>query len=401
MPVTDPHTVLEHLSGQEGAMTAFLEDLVRAESPSDDPESQQAVLEQIGGALTEIGFVVRHYPGKLAGGHLYARPRRREHGQPVQLLIGHSDTVWPVGTLEKWEVQVQNGRLCGPGSFDMKAGLMQIVFALRALHELGLEPAVAPVVFVNSDEEIGSKESRPRIRRLARVANRAFVLEPALGPSGQLKTARKGGGRFTVSIEGRSAHAGLDPGAGASAIVELAHVIHTLHALNDVERGISVNVGTIEGGNRPNVVAAASRAVVDVRVRTMEDARYVEEQIHQLVGTTPGVTVQVEGAITRLPMEPTPRNRVLWRQAQEAGRELGLELEEATAGGASDGNETSLFCATLDGLGAVGDGAHAHHEHVELRYLAERTALLVLLLMADPVPDTDMVATTSAASESA
>jgi glutamate carboxypeptidase len=273
----------------------------------------------------------------------------------------------------------------GPGVYDMKGGLVQMVFALRTLYELDLTPPLTPIVFVNSDEEVGSPDSRPRIHRLARVADRAFVLEPSLGPEGKLKTARKGVGRFTIRIKGKSAHAGLDPESGASAIVELSHVIQKLHALNDAERGITVNVGMIEGGQRPNVVAPTSRAIADVRVLTCEDANLVERTIHSLEVSTPGVTLDVEGGIRRPPLERTPRNRALWHVAQDAADRLGIALDEGTAGGASDGNETSAFCATLDGLGPVGDGAHAEHEYVELDKMVERTALLVLLLLADPL----------------
>ena len=244
---------------------------------------------------------------------------------------------------------------------------------------------MTPVVLVNSDEEIGSPDSRPRIHRLARIAERAFVLEPSLGPEGKLKTARKGVGRFTIRIKGKSAHAGLDPEAGASAIVELSHVIQKLHALNDAERGITVNVGMIEGGQRPNVVAPTSRATADVRVLTCDDAKRIEAAIHSLEVSTPGVTLDIEGGIRRPPLERTPRNRALWHVAQEAADRLGIDLDEGTAGGASDGNETSALCATLDGLGAVGDGAHAEHEYVDLDKMVERTALLALLLLADPL----------------
>ena len=278
-------------------------------------------------------------------------------------------------------VEVGNGVIRGPGVYDMKGGLVQMVFALRALRELDLEPAVTPVVFINSDEEVGSKESARHIRRLARVAERVFVLEPSLGPSGKLKTARKGVGRFSVLVEGVAAHAGLNPEEGASAILELSYLIQALFALNDPARGTTVNVGTIDGGFSPNVIAPQSRAVVDVRVPTREEACRVKEQILGLKPLTPGVRLRVEGGMGRPPMERTPRNQRLWERARELGEALGLGLEEGMAGGASDGNTTSLFTATLDGLGAVGDGAHALHEFVYADRMVERCALLVLLLM--------------------
>ena len=384
----DAQAVWEHLSTCRPAMTTLLAELVCAESPSDVPEAQRDVFALLADALRPADYAAMHLPGRKTGGQLYARPRHRTRGRPVQLLLGHGDTVWPIGTLDDMPVEVtDDGRMRGPGVYDMKGGLVQMVFALRTLHALDLTPPVTPVVFVNSDEEVGSHESRPRIHRLARVADRTFVLEPSLGPDGKLKTARKGVGRFTIRIKGRSAHAGLDPGKGASAIVELSHVIQKLHALNDPERGITVNVGMIEGGQRPNVVAPTSSAVADVRVRTDGDARAVATAIHNLEATTPGITLDIDGAIRRPPLERTPRNRRLWHLAQEAADRLGIELEEGTAGGASDGNETSLFSPTLDGLGPVGDGAHAQHEYVDLEKMVERTALLVLLLLADPLKE--------------
>jgi glutamate carboxypeptidase len=232
---------------------------------------------------------------------------------------------------------------------------------------------------------VGSRESTRHIRRLARLAERAFVLEPSLGPSGKLKTARKGAGRFTVSVEGEAAHAGLDPGKGSSAILELSYLIQALFALNDPERGTTVNVGTIDGGLGPNVVAPRSSAVVDVRVPTRDEARRVQEAITSLEPVTPGVTLRVEGCMGRPPIERTPRNRRLWERACELGADLGLTLEEGVAGGASDGNTTSLYTATLDGLGGVGDGAHARHEFVFADRMVERCALLTLLLLEPPL----------------
>jgi glutamate carboxypeptidase len=215
--------------------------------------------------------------------------------------------------------------------------------------------------------------------------NRVFVLEPSLGQAGRLKTARKGIGRFTVVVEGKAAHAGLDPGGGASAILELSHVIQQLFALNDHERGITVNVGTIDGGLRPNVVAPESRAVADVRVETLADAVRVEQSILKLQSTTPGTRLAIEGGFGRPALERTPANRKLWDLAVDLGRELGMDLKQGLAGGGSDGNTTSLYTATLDGLGAIGDGAHAPHEHLLIGPSLERAALLATLLMADPL----------------
>ncbi len=278
--------------------------------------------------------------------------------------------------------EVDGNVVRGPGVFDMKAGICQIVFALRALAALELEPSVLPLVFLNSDEEIGSRESTRYVRALARISSRALVMEPAMGPDGTIKTARKGVGRFTIVARGKAAHAGLDPGAGASAILELSHVIQSLFSLNDHEQGITVNVGTIDGGMSPNVVAPESRAIIDVRVETAEQAAWIEERIHSIEPVTPGVRLDIDGRIGRPPMERTPRNRALWRLARRLGDDLGLPLSEGLAGGGSDGNTTSLYTATLDGLGAVGDGAHASHEHLLVDQTLKRTALLALLILA-------------------
>jgi glutamate carboxypeptidase len=302
----------------------------------------------------------------------------------VQLLVGHVDTVWPLGTITRMPVRIVEGRLYGPGVFDMKGGLVQMLFALRALGELDLTPPATPIVFVASDEELGSFDSTMHLGRLARLASRVFVLEPAFGPGGKLKTERKGAGRFSLEVSGRASHAGVSPEEGVSAILELSYQIQRLFALNDPDRGITVNVGAIDGGLRPNVVAPAASAAIDVRVRTEEDGRRVEAAIRSLFPTQKGASIRVTGSLGRPPMLPTARNRALWLAAKRIGAELGLALDEARVGGASDGNLTSLYAATLDGLGPVGDGAHAEHEHVEVARLPERAALLALLLLESP-----------------
>ena len=262
----------------------------------------------------------------------------------------------------------------------MTGGLAQLIVALRAIRDLRLETPLQPIVFVNADEEIGSRSSTRYIRMLARHANRALVLEPALGERGDIKTARKGIGRFTVTVYGKAAHAGLDPEGGESAILELSHVIQTLFALNDVERGITVNVGTVDGGIQPNVVAPHSKAVVDVRVPTVSAGNEIEYIIHSIKPHNPEIRLHIEGGIGRPSMESTPRNHQLWERAQEIGEELGIELHQVRAGGGSDGNTTSQFTATIDGLGPVGDGAHAIHEHLLIDKTLERAALLTMLL---------------------
>lgn len=372
--------VLRWTTDRRDEMVELLTELVRMESPSDRPASQGPILDRLAELLSDLGFEARHVGGGSTGGHLFARPASRRHGAPLQLVLGHCDTVWPVGTLAGRPVQVEGDVLRGPGAFDMKGGLVQALFALRALRELELWPQVTPVVLVTSDEEIGSPDSQRFIQLLARRVRRAFVLEPALGPGGRIKTRRKGVGAFEVEIVGKSSHVGLDPEKGASAIQELSHVIQTLHGLSDPEREVTVNVGRVDGGMRTNVVAPEARAAVDVRVPDEEEGRRIEKAILGLEATTPGTRIEIEGGIRRPPMEKTPRNAALWEAARREGRRLGLELAEGTSGGASDGNLVSPHAATLDGLGAVGDGAHAEHEHVRIDRMVERSALLALLL---------------------
>jgi glutamate carboxypeptidase len=380
--------LLEYLDGRREEMVDLLVALATLESPTDVPEAQVPVQAVLTRALEERGMRVRKVQGRLTGGLLYARPLRRARGRPAQLLIGHSDTVWPIGTTTIMPVAVEDGLVRGPGTFDMKAGLVQGIFALEALARLGLDPPATPVWIINSDEEIGSPESIRWVRAVARRVARAFVLEPSYGADGRLKTARKGVGRFRVTVRGIPAHAGLDPTAGASAIVEMANVVLRLHALTDIERGTTLNVGTVRGGTRRNVVPAEATAEVDLRVATAEDGAAISRVIHHLQPKTPGTTIHIEGDLATPPLERTPRNRALWHQAAAAGERLGLSLQEYAAGGASDGNTISQFTATLDGLGAIGDGAHARHESVSAAGMPERAALLAELLMAplDEVP---------------
>ena len=374
--------LLDYLRVRRGRMRDLLERLVELESPSMVAASQRPVQALLRKALDDIGYRSRILPGRTTGGTLYASPRERRHSAPYQLILGHTDTIWPVGTLEEMPVRTDNGRLYGPGTFDMKAGLVQGLFAVEALGHCVGELDVTPVFVYNSDEEIGSPDSKDHIARLAMRADRALVLEPSLGEEGRLKTTRKGGGDFTVRVTGVAAHAGLEPEKGVSAILELARVIQRLHALNDPIRGVNVNVGTVEGGIRPNVIAPEASAEIDVRVPTRADARRIERSIRAIEATSPGASVRIEGVMDRPPMEPTPGNRRLWKLARDAGTQLGLEMEESSSGGGSDGNTTSLHTPTLDGLGAVGDGAHASHEHVVLDRMPERAALVALLLAA-------------------
>jgi len=375
----------EYLLTRKEDMILFLNELVSIESPSDKINSQHQILGYLRDRFTAMGYLAIHMYGKNTGGYLYARPKNRKKHLPHQLLIGHCDTVWPLGTIDKMPLSYIEGKIKGPGVYDMKAGITQIIFSLMAIRDMNIITKVEPVVFINSDEETGSRESTNALKRLAKLANRAYVLEPPLGLNGKLKTARKGLGRFTITVRGKAAHAGLDPTKGVNAIVELSQQVQRLYAMNDLDNGISVNIGMIEGGISPNVIAPLSKAVIDVRVLKEADGDMITKKIKSLKPIHNDVVMEIEGGIGRPPMEKTPRNQDLWEMAKKQGQQLGIDLEEATAGGGSDANTTSLYTATLDGLGTPGDGAHAAHEYILQNKLIERTALLTLLLLLEPL----------------
>ncbi len=376
--------LLEAVRARREEWTSYLLALASLESPTTDPESQRPVQELLAQSLAEVGLRVRRLRGRTSGGTLVGVPLCRP-SPGFQLLLGHTDTVWPSGTLQRMPVELEGPILRGPGVFDMKSGLTSAVIALRVLRDLGLEPALAPVVLLNSDEETGSAESTRHIARLGRRASRVFVLEPALGFEGKLKTSRRGTGLFRVDVAGRSAHAGLEPAKGASAIQELSTVVRRLHGMTDLEAGVSVNVGTVRGGVRPNVVAAEACAEVDVRVASIEQGKGIEKEILRLAAETPGCRLVIRGSVDRPPMERTGRNARLWNEARRLGASMGMDLEEGMSGGASDGNTTSVTTATLDGLGGVGDGAHAVHEHVDVDRSLDRCALLAALVLLPPL----------------
>ena len=372
--------LLAYVHDHAGDYVDFLCRLARAESPSTDPEAQGEVQRLMAEALADLDFAVMHLPGEDTGGSLYARPEQRSAEASSQLLLGHGDTVWPTGTLDTMPVTLDGERLRGPGVFDMKAGLTSIVFALRALAAHDLTPAVTPLVLVTSDEEIGSPESRVHIERLAGVAERVYVLEPALGLDGHIKTARKGTGEMTIIVRPTEAS------AESNVVLELSQLVQHLYELHEPERGVTINVGTIDGHQIDDDTGTSyGQLVVDVRVPTHEAADEVRAAIQGIEARTSGVTVEVRGGLERPPLERTPGNRRLWTLVQRLGRHLGLELEEGRAGGASDGNFTSQHTPTLDGLGAVGDGAHADHEYIHVERTLDRCALLALLLLASPL----------------
>ncbi|MFC6874654.1 M20 family metallopeptidase [Halobellus marinus] len=366
------------------ALSAYLLDLVETETPSEAPETFDRFFDRLADDLAAIGLETERAPGEETGGRLEAWSP--DPDGEVQLVLGHADTVWPLGTVENNPPEIREDVLEGPGALDMKGGLAQLVFALRALDALSLSPSLPVHVLVSSDEEIGSPESKARIADLARKANRVFVLEPASGPEGKIKIARKAVGHFTVTIKGKAAHAGLEPEEGASATEELGTVIHRLHNLTDIDSGVTVNVGQVEAGLRSNVVAPKARAEVDVRAPTADAADAVAAEIRSLEATLPGTELTVEGGFGRPPMEQTPGNRLLWERVTDVGQRLGLELEGTHSGGASDGNDASQHAPTIDGFGAVGDGAHQEFEYVKLDALVDRVALLSACLLDEPLP---------------
>lgn len=372
----------------EQEMVDLLVELARAESPTPDPAAQadsQTILRE---AFAKAGYEARLLgggAGGLDGGRLLVRPPRDRRANAYQMMVGHSDTVWDTGTLDTMPLEIREGRLHGPGTFDMKAGLVQMIFAVRALDDLGLTPAVTPVAWITTDEEIGSPYSERQTELLARRADRALILEPSKGPTGLIKTGRKGNGSYKVTVRGKAAHAGLDPESGASAILAAAGLIRRLYELNDLERGTTVSVGLIEGGTRPNVVAAECRFTIDFRATTFADIEAVTSAIEAMTPDIPGTTVEFEGGAERGPVERTPRNQALWHATRDAGAALGLDLDEVFVGGGSDGNITSAFTPTIDGLGPVGDGAHARHEHVVVASLPERSGLLAMILLEPPL----------------
>ena len=346
----------------------LLRELVEIESPSGSPGTA-AVSRRIAEELERLGATVE----LLDGGHLRADLPGR--GRPL-LLSGHTDTVWPVGTLHTMPFRVEGDRAYGPGTYDMKACL---VVMLEAIRRAGAGRRDLRV-FLTADEELGSLHGRRPLEEAADGAAAAFVVEPP-GAGGNLKTSRKGLGRFTLTVAGRPAHAGTHRRHGVSAIEELAHQILALHALTDEERGITVNVGVIEGGTSENVIAAEARARIDVRVEHARDQKPIEQALASLRPVEPLAGLTLGGGWTRPPLERSAESAVLFERAREHGRELGLELAEESSGGGSDGNLVgALGVPVLDGLGAQGGGAHAHDEHVFLPSIEPRAELLARLL---------------------
>jgi len=365
------------VKAQQSWISTTLRSLVEIESPSDDKPSVDAATGFAAELAKLLGGRIRTHKQRQFGDILEIRfgPSRTKL-KPV-LLLGHLDTVWPLGTLRAMPWREQGGRYYGPGVLDMKAGVVMALAAMRVLGQLGITRPVT--LLLNSDEEVGSPVSRPITERLALASAAVLVLEPAQGLA--CKTARKGIADYRLHVTGVAAHSGVDFARGHSAILELARLIQTVAGFTDLELGRTVNPGVILGGTRSNVVAAEAWAQIDVRIARASDAVKIDRLFRGLKCADPGCKLEVTGGMNRPPMERKPGTVALYKQARRLAAELGFELAEASTGGGSDGNFTAaLGVPTLDGLGAVGEGAHAAHESVTIEHLVPRTALLAAMI---------------------
>ena len=362
-------------------MLEALRELTTRESPSLEKVPTDHCCEFLAELWLQRGAIVEILKQEQRGNHLrivWNPPAGRAKSQ--LLVLGHYDTVYPSGTLAKMPFRVADGKAYGPGTFDMKAGIVQALFALDALREFPA-PVERRLVFLwTSDEEIGSGTSRTLIEEEARRSDAVFVLEPALGPRGLLKTSRKGVGEAQLIVHGRASHAGLAPEKGINAIHELAEQITRIEKWNDIRRGITINADVISGGSRANVVADRAEAILDLRAWRQTDMRALEKRLHSLKPLHRGAKLEMHGGFDRPPFE-RKHSAALFARAKSIAKSLGIALGEAAAGGGSDGNFTAaLGVPTLDGMGAVGDGAHAIHEHVVVNAMPQRAALLAGLL---------------------
>jgi glutamate carboxypeptidase len=367
--------LLEWTRARQAEMTRLLAEIVDIESPSDDPAAVARLASRLSEPLRALGLDVEQVPVPGAGPILRART---PGGRRPVMLLGHLDTVWPMGTTARRPATVHDGVLRGPGAYDMKGGLVVALFALMALHALGRRVPVT--VFFTPLEEVDCGPYRGVMEAEMKSCAAVLDFEPAW-PGGAVKTERKGSGTFTIRCRGKAAHAGADFTKGASAVLELARRTLEAASWTDLGRGVTVNVGVVRGGIRPNVVADTAEAEIDVRVKTQDDARRIEAALARLRSETAGVSIEVEGRFSCPPLERSPRVIAVFREAQAAAAALGLPLEEVSTGGASEASfAAALGVPTLDGLGADGDGAHAEHEHVVLASLPERAALAASLI---------------------
>ncbi len=373
--------VLRWLTARQSEMVASLREMVLRESPTQDKQACDALCSYLAAQFECLGGRARIHRQRSAGNHLQVIFTGAKGREPV-LLLGHFDTVYDMGTLQTMPWREEKGRLYGPGVFDMKSGIAQMMFALWAAHEVrGGLPRPVTVLLV-SDEEGGSESSRALTEKIARQCAAVLVCEPS-GPGGALKTARKGVGSFLMKITGQAAHSGLDFEKGQSAILELAHQIQAVSRLTDLKRGVTLNVGVVRGGTRSNVIAAEAMAEVDLRIAKKADGAVMERKIRGLRPVNPKCRMEIEGGINRPPMERTKQVVALYELARKIAGRLGFRLAEIAVGGGSDGNFTGgIGIPTLDGLGAVGEGAHATHESIVAAELPRRAALLAGLIEA-------------------
>ncbi len=379
-----PSELLNYMRRHQGDFESLLRRFVETDSPSLDKEATDRLVDWLQSELIALGCDVTRLAQERYGDHLLARywPERLGPAPEGQLLVlCHIDTVWPAGETARRPFHITGGMAFGPGAMDMKGGAVQALMALRALSDLGVRPARPVVLLFNTDEEVGSPSSRSFIEAEAQRSKAAFVLEPAVGVKGMIKTFRKGVGGFRIRVEGRAAHAGADHERGVNAIEELASQILRIQAMTDYATGTTLNVGVVSGGSRPNVVPAAAEAAVDCRVSTMAEADRVVAAMKSLQPVNPKAKLTVEGGLNRPPMERTPAIVALFERAKAYAAELGLSLAETGTGGGSDGNFTAaLGVPTLDGMGAVGEGGHAQDEYLITKFMPERAALLVRML---------------------
>lgn len=374
---------LAFAQAQQSAIIDTIRQMVECESPSDDRDAVNRHVEQLCDLLAGEAKLTRK-KGGIYGDHLlveFTLPGRKKSGQI--LALGHTDTVYPLGILQTMPWRVAEGRLWGPGVLDMKGGVAFFIYAMRALRALDMPVARRVVLQLNSDEEVGSDSSRVLTEAMATKSDMVLVLEPGTGLTGKLKTARKGVGGYQVTVHGKAAHAGVDFENGANAIAELARQIGVIGGFTNLQKGITVNPGVIRGGTRTNVVPAEATVEVDLRVARLRDAAVLEQKFRGLRVIDPHCRLEVTGGLNRPPMERTPGIRALFAKARALAKELGVVLEESATGGGSDGNFTAAMgVPTLDGLGTVGEGAHAVNESILIDRIADRTALLAKLVAA-------------------
>ncbi len=376
-----PKEFLRLLKPRQSEMLAVLRQFVVAESPSLDKAAADHCCGLIAEEWWKRDARVERIVRKNCGDHLRITYWPNKFQPAGQLLVlGHYDTVYSTGTLRKMPFRISAGKAYGPGAFDMKAGIVQALFALETLQHSNTSPRKRLVFLWTSDEEIGSESSRQLLETEARRSDAVFVLEPSFGPRGLLKTARKGVGEAELIVHGRASHAGLAPGEGINAIHELAQQLERIEKWNDLRRGVTINTGLIEGGTRANVIPERARAVLDLRALRVSDMRSLERRLHALRPVHRGARLEIGGGFGRPPLERKV-SATLFARARSLAKQMNLSLGECTVGGGSDGNFTAaLGVPTLDGLGAVGDGAHSAHEHVIINTMPARAALLAALL---------------------